>query len=95
MTPSQSKIKAQSWLAAALPAKSRVAVPRRVCCCCCCLWRDAKQDLEEDKEDAGKRKACVRRVAGRRRRRGRALLRRGMALILGKVMKASFTWLGG
>ena len=34
--------------------------------------------MEEDKKDAGKRKAWEKRAAGRRRRRDRAWLRRGM-----------------
>ena len=82
MTPSQSKIKAQTWLVAPPANRRLAAVPRRGCCCCC-LWREAKADLEEDKEDAGKRKAWEKRAAGRRRtRRGKAWLRRGMVMVL-------------
>jgi len=106
MTPSQSKINAQSLLLAAPPANSLVAALRRgccccCCCCCCCLWREAKADLGEDKEDADKRKAWEKRATGRRRRRDRAWLRRGMVMIgccfgsdlCREVMKASLTWM--
>lgn len=90
MTPSQSKIKAQSWLAAGPPAKSRIAAPPRGCC----LSRDAKIDLDGDKTDAGKRNACVRSVAGMRNKRERALLMGGMVMVLlGSDLKASLTWI--